>query len=271
MKPDSADNYRPYPLADSYHWQVIAASVTGTFHEKKGQVCQDSYRWAVPDEEILVAAIADGAGSALFGDVGAYVSAEAAVKTVCPQTTLIKPSMDDDVIRILLKMAFDEALRALEMEAFAMEVTSRELATTLILIIATPDLLSVAQIGDGATVAANKEGIISTITMPQKGEYVNETTFLSSPEALDTMQISIIRERVAYIAAFSDGLQNLALKMNEGIPHEPFFLPLFRFISNMDDQKEAEKQLSGFLSSSRVKERTDDDLTLLLATLRESL
>jgi hypothetical protein len=38
-------------------------------------------------------------------------------------------------------------------------------------------------------------------------------------------------------------------------------------VTDMTDQTEAEKQLKEFLSSQRVRERTEDDLTLLLATL----
>lgn len=70
---------------------------------------------------------------------------------------------------------------------------------------------------------------------------------------------------VGHLAIFSDGLQRLALKMPEGEPYEPFFSPLFHFTTQIRDETVTEKELIWFLESDRVGERTDDDLTLLLA------
>jgi hypothetical protein len=58
----------------------------------------------------------------------------------------------------------------------------------------------------------------------------------------------------------------LALKIPEGTPHGPFFAPLFRFSGEWKEEEDAKQQLESFLRSPRVSERTDDDLTLLLAT-----
>ena len=61
----------------------------------------------------------------------------------------------------------------------------------------------------------------------------------------------------------------LALKMPEATPHAPFFSPLFRFMAQVADEAAAKEQLEAFRCSERVRERTDDDLTLLLAALVE--
>jgi hypothetical protein len=106
------------------------------------------------------------------------------------------------------------------------------------------------------------------LATPQSGEYVNETTFLTSPEALQTAQVGVWRGMPRYIAAFSDGLQMLALKMPAGLPHAPFFTPLFRFVASMTDATDAQDQLATLLRSPRVREHTDDDVTLLLAARR---
>lgn len=101
--------------------------------------------------------------------------------------------------------------------------------------------------------------------MPQNGEYLNETTFLISPDALNTVQINVWHGAPGYVAAFSDGLQMLALKMPEGTPHPPFFAPLFQFVARMTDAAAAQEQLTAFLHSPRLRERVDDDVTLLIA------
>lgn len=49
-------------------WRVAAASVRGTTHEKTGQPCQDAHCWEQLPESVLVAAVADGAGSAALGE-----------------------------------------------------------------------------------------------------------------------------------------------------------------------------------------------------------
>ena len=59
----------------------------------------------------------------------------------------------------------------------------------------------------------------------------------------------------------------LAMNMAVGAPHKPFFLPLFDFTANADDKTVAKEQLLRFLRSDRITQRTDDDLTLIIAAL----
>jgi hypothetical protein len=141
----------------------------------------------------------------------------------------------------------------------------RELATTLILVIALPSLVAVMQIGDGAAVVGDETGNILALTMPPSGEYLNETTFLCSPGAVETAQVTLWRGTPAHLALLTDGLQMLALTIPPGIPHAPFFSPLFQFVTDMTDAMAANEQLETFLRSPRVTERADDDLTLFLA------
>lgn len=65
---------------------------------------------------------------------------------------------------------------------------------------------------------------------------------------------------------FSDGLQ-----MYQGVAHAPFFAPLFKFIAVAKDLDVTHQELTEFLQSPRVCDRTDDDLTLLLASLPSEL
>src|SRR5271169_6291715 len=56
-------------------WRYVAASVIGTSHEKAGGTCQDANDCRVYElpagGRVLVAAVADGAGSAVCGGEGA--------------------------------------------------------------------------------------------------------------------------------------------------------------------------------------------------------
>jgi hypothetical protein len=62
------------------HWRVVAASVRGTSHEKTGQPCQDAHCWDIL--AVLAVTVADGAGSATLGEVGATIAAQTAIDTL---------------------------------------------------------------------------------------------------------------------------------------------------------------------------------------------
>ncbi|MFM7372927.1 MAG: protein phosphatase 2C domain-containing protein, partial [Sphaerospermopsis kisseleviana] len=123
---------------------------------------------------------------------------------------------------------------------------------------------------DGLAVAKDSTGNLQALTIPNRGEYINETTFLTSPDALTTTQIKILRQHIVNIGVLTDGLQMLALNMLVGEPHKPFFFPLFDFVANAEDKVVAKEQLVKFLCSERITNRTDDDLTLIIAALSNS-
>jgi serine/threonine protein phosphatase PrpC len=249
------------------HWRVAAASVRGTSHEKVGQLCQDAHHWQKLPQGVLVAAVADGAGSATLGKVGAIVATQTAVETICCQEAKLHLAKDEQEWQQILIQALEAAKAAVEAEAAVCGMQARDLATTLIIVVAKPGLIAAIQVGDGLAVAGDRAGNMIALTAAQRGEYINETTFLVSPHALDTVQVTLWRGAMSTIAVFSDGLQMLAVNMSDGTPYVPFFSPLFQFIADVEDENEAKEQLAAFLRSPRITERTDDDLTLLLATL----
>ena len=261
---EPANHQKPVPMTLP-PWHVVAASARGTSHEKTGQPCQDAHRWAILSEDVLAVAVADGAGSAALGEVGAAIAAQTAIDTLRRQAA--RPAWPASAAdwHILLTETLKAARAAVAAEAQARAVSTRDLATTLILLVATSTLVAAAQIGDGATVVGDGGSDLIALTTPQSGEYLNETTFLTSPDALDTAQINLWHGVPASIAAFSDGLQMLALKMPEGTPHAPFFTPLFQLVARMTDAAAAQEQLTAFLHSPRLRARVDDDVTLLIA------
>ena len=252
------------------HWQVVAASVCGTSHVRNQQLCQDAHHWQLLPGNLLVTAAADGAGSASQGKVGAMVAVETAIETLAMKEITPDILVDDALVQSLLNDALLAAKKAVEDEAVACSKQPQDLATTLIIMLATPDMVGVAQIGDGLAVAKDNQGNLLALTKPDNGEYINQTTFLTSPDALDTAQIKLWRETIVNVGVLTDGLQMLALNMLVGEPHKPFFFPLFDFVENVEDQTLAKEQLVRFLGSERITQRTDDDLTLILAGLRSN-
>lgn len=268
MSTESIEQKQLLTDSDQQPWKVVSSSVAGTSHKKQGLPCQDAHHWELRSDGVLVAAVADGAGSAALSEVGAKIAVSRAVETIL-QLEILPTSQDKESWKSLLAKALKIARTSVEAEASVRGTSVRDLASTLILVVATPELIATAQIGDGATVVSDKQDNLVVLTVPQNGEYINQTTFLISPDALNKAQVNIWYGNVANLAVFSDGLQMLALKMPSGTPHAPFFNPLFGFVSQITDETIAKKELEGFLKSSRVIERTDDDLTILLANLEE--
>ena len=248
-------------------WRVVAASVTGSSHLKTGQPCQDAHCWAHLPDGVLVAAVADGAGTAVRGEIGAAMAARTAVESIRSDLTANgRPGRhDEELWRGLLTAAVKVARQAVEAEAAEQKMPVREMATTLVLVVAAPGFVAAAQVGDGAVVLGDGKDRPLALTAPRVGEYINETTFLASPGALEGVQVALWRGTPLYLSVFSDGLQMIALKMPGGVPHAPFFGPLFRFVDQATDEEEARGKLIDFLCSRRIRERTDDDLTLLIA------
>lgn len=250
-------------------WRVAAASVRGAAHEKAGLPCQDAHRWLAAGGEFLIAGVADGAGSAPFAEVGAAIAARTAVESAGRRLGE-DPSagrMEDSGWMELLAGTLADAKSAVESEAGTRSVPLSDLATTLILVVAGPGFVAAAQVGDGAVISADGGGELSCVSRPPAGEYLNETTFLTSSEAVACAKPVVWRGKLAHVAVISDGLQMAALKLPAAEPHPGFFKPLFGYMEEQGEPAAAQEALASFLASPRLRARTDDDVTLILGAL----
>ncbi len=269
-------------------WRVAGMSMAGTSHVKTGLVCQDNRGWFAAGDLIAVA-VSDGAGSAPSSHVGSAVAVRAAITNLlelyetgqlknggrrvqrwfdrCPLIRRKKQDGDTKLKTQLLR-SLGVATKAVEEAAASIGAMPRDLATTLIVVVAGPEFVAAAQIGDGAVVVGDRDSNLTSLTAPSASEFLNETTFLTSPSAPQRVQVNVRRMTPANLAVFSDGLQMLALKMPMAEPHAPFFTPLFRYISATPEER-AEQGIEEFLRSKRIGGRTDDDVTLVLAHLGE--
>ncbi len=228
-------------------WRAVGASVAGAGHRARQIGCEDACAVdARPDGNLLVV-VADGAGSARLAARGSQVAVAAAV----------------DVLRRGggVDEAFVCARTALEDRALADGVALGELATTLLVVRMGATSLDTAQIGDGALVVRRN----ATFEVPapdEKGEYLNETTFLTSSSWWSAIRRSTsTADGIDGIAVLTDGLQLVAFDVATGTPHAPFFEPFLSFAANGGGVDE----LASFLGSDRVAHRTDDDVTLVVA------
>ena len=250
-------------LAVDPAWHVIGASVRGTSHQRRDQPCQDAHAFRITPDGVLLVAVADGAGSAERSDAGSQHAVEAVIAALETALATELPE-SENAWEALLVEAYGAARQAVLELAEIEQRSPRAFATTLTCAVVAFEWLVVGQIGDGIVVMREENGQLFAATEPQHGEYVNETYFLTMPEALTMLEVQSYERNVTALALMTDGLIRLAIQTATNEPHVPFFEPLFAFVSQMNDGVKAQEQLATLLASERVCERTDDDKTLVL-------
>lgn len=230
-------------------WRALGASVAGAGHRARGIGCEDAALFDAGPPLLL--AVADGAGSARCAARGSSVAVAIAL------AALRAGAGAGDALLC--------ARGALEDVAVADGVALGDLATTLLVVRADVEAGSIetAQVGDGAVVL-RRDGAYEVPAPDEKGEYLNETVFLTSSGWRASMRTAVVSAAgVDGLAAMTDGLQLVAFELATGTPHPPFFEPFLAFVR--DDGPV--DQLEAFLASDRVAARTDDDVTLVVASL----
>lgn len=256
------------PPVSASPWRVAAAAVRGVSHIRQGLPCQDALGYQILENGTLLAVVADGAGSAERADDGAQAAATVMIETLAAELAEATPASADGW-QTAMENAFAQARLALECIAEQMELPLAAFAATLTCAVVTPTWLTWGHLGDGALVCGPSASALLTVTRPQRGEYANETCFLTQPDALDQVQVYALDFQIRALALMSDGLLRLGLRLPSLAPHMPFFEPLFDFATHTEDSEEAKSQLAAFLASERVNERTDDDKSLILAVRRD--
>jgi hypothetical protein len=249
-------------------WKVLYGSVAGTSHERRGEPCQDCALTRVCRSDggpILVAACADGAGSARHADLGAKLACLGIVRTAAAALEGGLPLEEVDRRRML--RWYEEVRGQLSLEACLRNLPSREFACTLLTAVVGERRAVFSQIGDGAVVLHQGAGS-RTAFWPQSGEYASTTFFLTGEDYEERLMVLALEGPVEELALLTDGLQPLALHYASRSVHAPFFEPMFRALRNVPAVEDLEGPLRDFLSSGPVNDRTDDDKTLVLATRR---
>jgi hypothetical protein len=247
-------------------WRLVYASEVGTSHAHTGTPCQDSC-WALVDlladgEPLLSVFVADGAGSAVRGGEGAELAIEAAAAFMHKKVRQGEFGLGDGLATDIVLAVRDRIYAAAETE----RLKARDFACTFLGVLSTAVGTLVLQVGDGAVVLDAGAGLEIAIA-PMSGEYANMTHFVTDEDAVTVLETKTYPNRALKVAAFTDGIQRLALNLATNTPHEPFFTPFFNGMAkaNVEQEDQLQGLLVRFLGSQQVNERTDDDKTLALA------
>ena len=247
-------------------WKLVYDSVQGTSHIAHGMPCQDACRaviHTVENEQFLIVACGDGAGSAMHSDFGSLTACDMVVELCKAQ--LVSRESFHDITQDTVVNWIETIRQKLQREAERRECTLRDFATTLLIAIVMDDAAFFAQIGDGAIVI-RQEGQLRCVFWPQSGEYVNVTNFITGDFFRENLQTHAKLDPITELAIFTDGIERLALRFDALDVHAPFFEPMFRQLQVSSDVETLFAPLRDFLGSDAVNRRTDDDKTLILAS-----
>jgi hypothetical protein len=256
-------------------WKAVSHSSIGVLHKQNGLPCQDYANYRTLKNGVIIGAVADGAGSAKYSDVGARLAVETTLTYLMSKFIQKQRLCQEHFSNEEAKECFDKLLKSRLIGRFKQNAQQegysvQDLACTLLCFVATPFWTAAMQIGDGFLVVRSQNEDYKLLFSPDKGEYTNETTFVTSSNAPDDMQVSVIHSPLEFICAATDGLERVALRMSDWTPFAPFFNPLHEYLEETPNPHQDKSYLERFLDSERLNQKTQDDKTLLLCLKQTS-
>ncbi len=231
-------------------------------HEAARRACEDASAWSA-DTDLTCLAVADGAGSRPLSGQGSALAVERAliVASACARGPAA------DVPATWLPTVFTDVREQLRRLASEHSRAPDDYATTLAIVILTPNVACVGQVGDTLVVVASR-GTYQTVAPPPSAEYVNETTFVTEERALDLARMSVLPAAdIDAVFLSTDGLRFKILDdLAAAVPFAPFFDDVTAYVRAPDASADA---IRAFLAGLR-DDQTGDDKTLVAAVRDES-
>jgi hypothetical protein len=253
-------------------WRIAGTSVTGAYHSIKDEACQDRHQQTVTPGGILIAVVSDGAGSARFGGEGAAMICGQVSAALAKLVGRGKAKPSRGWIRKARQAicAGIEAARAQVLDEVPPDAGLYDYHATLVGAVMLPGMGGMLfHIGDGAALAMTPAGERWLLSEPRNGEYSNETYFFTQFDWRRHLRFRLVAPGLDTIFVMSDGVTDVGLKHNGRgqEPFMPFFDPIGRFLASAG-REEGQEALAATLDSAAIRERSDDDKTLVWAQLR---
>jgi hypothetical protein len=278
----------------SKHWIIVGESSLGASHQKNNTPCQDAHFYQILSNDWGVAAVADGAGSVEKAHIGSKFLAENAGRifiNLIHNQQWEKQLPQEEEWQTLSKQGFAQLRQSLETFAFSQNLSAKDLSSTLMLVVFSPFGLMAVHIGDGRAGYLSQDDTWKALIEPWKGEYANETVFLSSDiwdkESINQyLKTSMVTEKVKAFTLLSDGCERHSFICNvldeasqkyidPNQPFDKFFNPLVanlrKMHSNQISSQEMKEKWGKFLREGNAKlQHEPDDKTMILAVWQEA-
>lgn len=256
-------------------WRFAHASVVGAAHLAQNTICQDRFvcrTMKKGDDEILIAAVADGAGSTSNGHLGAELACTLFAEQI--ETFLAGGNVSIKALNADFGRRWIEYFQAKIRETSrADEQTIREYASTFLGAVVGTREAAFFQVGDGGIVVSESgsAGSYGFAVEPSDALYVNMTDFLTDETAADHLKFKLFEKSIEDLILFSDGIFPVAVNYQTDQPHEPFLMPMIAPLKNGNGNlSNLNEKLENFLASPKINEKTDDDKTIILASRQKT-
>ena len=243
-------------------WNFSSCQVQGRGHIKNQVPCQDKTKTIFEDGTYVIA-LADGAGSAKLSHYGASCVVESISDLFIHHFEELFANEDGRQVKLAI---MEKVLTDINSKAEELNCTPKDLAATMLVVAENNDRFIIAHIGDGVIGYLDGD-VLKTASAPSNGEHANETYFVTSKDAINTMKL--FKGSIKSIAGFvlmSDGTeQSLYNKKSNTL--SPAIIKLMQRNIILDEDVMCEQLDSTF--KNVIITRTHDDCSIALLS-RES-
>jgi serine/threonine protein phosphatase PrpC len=269
-------------------WMIGAASVRGQGHVKIDLPNQDAYEVAMSrDGNSVAAVVSDGAGSALRAGEGASACVKIMIRCLLDigekhrdavAGALNHKACDQKFIQERITQGLQEVRNFLDSTGQGLQDFHHTFTGTVL----TPTGGIVAQIGDSPAIITLAEIVLDAtgkhkevdffakheVFTPEKGEYANETSFVTQPNWLTNLRyIPFHSDSQRAVLLMSDGAGELAI--SKGRAFRPFIGTMIHKMINADTRQERDQILHENLAHPQADALTADDKTLVILCHRD--
>lgn len=235
----------------------------GWAHKRNETVCQDAHKIVV-DNNIAIAAVADGLGSELYSDIASSIAVDKAV-LYC-QNSICKDDMDEEILSAI-EQAFRFALEAIIKRAKEDGNSIDQYDTTLSLCIMIDGRLYYGHSGDSGIIAYTEDGFFVNVTKQQRDNDGRVFPLFFGEEA---WVISKFDKKVSSVILATDGIYELFFPIYIRKKEISIYTALLRYFADVDAIRINELGIEA-VKKSREKyinnipaEIVDDDKTLVV-------
>ena len=238
-------------------WKISGTAVQGLRHISDNTPCQDKI-FSLRKNSITAIALADGAGSAALSHYGAETAVKTVCEKLCSEFNLMINNPDASVVK---RNILDAIILQLNVLAQKLKCEISDLSSTLLAAASDDKSLMIVHLGDGI-IACSSRGEMKAVSLPDNGEYKNETFFTTSHDALSRMRLlKGSTSGISGIALMSDGTEDSFFDRNKNK-----FSDLLEEIKQktvMYPEEDTDRELE-YIFDGIVKQTTRDDCSLII-------
>ena len=184
-------------------WSCSSCQVQGRGHIRNQIPCQDKTKTVFKNGTYVIA-LSDGAGSAKLSHYGASCVVDSISDLFIQRFEELFNSEDGRQVKLAI---IEKILSDIHSKAEELCCTPQDLAATMLVTAVNNERFIIAHVGDGV-IGYLDGNVLKTASVPSNGEHANETYFVTSKDAINTMKL--FKGSIKNIAGFvlmSDGTE----------------------------------------------------------------